>query len=70
MYEIGYAAFERCDRLQEIHIPKGVYYIAPGAFLNCGSLVEISVDKRNLYYSDVEVFSLTLCKILTYISER
>lgn len=54
MYEIGYAAFERCDKLQEIHIPKGVYHISPGAFCNCSSLVEISVDESNLYYSDVE----------------
>lgn len=72
MYEIGYAAFERCDRLQEIHIPKGVYYIAPGAFLNCGSLVEISVDKRNLYYSDVEgvLFNSVQDTLHTYPSGR
>ena len=54
MYDIGYASFERCNELQEVHIPKGVYYIAPGAFGNCSSLVEISVDESNLYYSDVE----------------
>ena len=72
MYEIGYAAFERCDRLQEIHIPMGVYYIAPGAFLNCGSLVEISVDKCNLYYSDVEgvLFNSVQDTLHTYPSGR
>ena len=72
MYEIGYAAFEHCDRLQEIHIPKGVYYIAPGAFLNCESSIEISVNKRNLYYSDVEgvLFNSVQDTLHTYPSGR
>ena len=72
MYEIGYAAFERCNELQEVHIPKGVYYIAPGAFGNCSSLVEISVDESNLYYSDVEgvLFNYVQDALHTYPSGK
>jgi len=48
---IGFSAFESCDKLTSITIPKSVTYIG---FLNCRSLTSIIVDDDNKNYTSVD----------------
>lgn len=50
---IDYAAFEGCDLLTSITIPKNVYYI-DCAFFGCTSLMNVYVDASNAYYRDID----------------
>lgn len=44
--------FYRCYSLKECVIPQNVAYIESNPFFRCSSLQKITVDSRNLYFSD------------------
>jgi len=48
---IGFLAFESCNELTNMTIPKSVTYIG---FLNCRSLTSISVDDDNKNYTSID----------------
>ncbi|MGI6392607.1 MAG: leucine-rich repeat domain-containing protein [Candidatus Izemoplasmatales bacterium] len=44
-------AFNQCESLKNVAIPKGVIYIGEGAFYRCDSITNITVDSGNNRYS-------------------
>ena len=53
--KIGEKAFWNCKKINEVQIPSSVYYIGPGAFLGCDSLVSVNFIASNgwkLYEND------------------
>lgn len=47
-------AFEECSDLISIYVPESVKAIGTGTFDACLSLENITVDKKNAYYTDIE----------------
>ena len=52
--EIGDVAFAYCKYLTTIFIPHGVKNVSDETFRNCTSLISITVDENNIYYSSDE----------------
>ena len=51
---ISPGAFLHCSTLSEVIIPKSVIEIGEHAFAGCSSMINITVDKENQYYSSLD----------------
>lgn len=65
---IGDYAFQKCEKLESIAIPKNVVGIGEGVFLDCKKLASVTVDENNQYFvtNDGLLFDKGYTRLLFY----